>query len=174
MRFEGCVCIVTGAGQGIGRASALRLAAEGGAIVVAERIEATAAETAALVGKGGGKVQTVIADVSIPEEAQRLMRETIAAYGRIDVLVNCVGGTIWWQPFHQYTTKQIMLELERSLHTTLWCCNAILPHMLSQGFGSIVNLGSSVTKSGLYRVPYAVSKGGGGGSDRNTRRRVRR
>ncbi|MFN3892173.1 MAG: SDR family oxidoreductase [Beijerinckiaceae bacterium] len=159
-RFEGQVCIVTGAGQGIGRASALRLAAEGGSIVIAERIELTAAETMALVAANGGAARTVIADVSIPEEAERLMRETIAAFGRIDVLVNCVGGTIWWQPFHEYTVPQIMLELERSLHTTLWCCNAVLPHMLAQGSGSIVNLGSSVTKGGLYRVPYAVSKGG--------------
>jgi NAD(P)-dependent dehydrogenase (short-subunit alcohol dehydrogenase family) len=92
--------------------------------------------------------------------ADKLMDETIAHFGRIDVLVNVVGGTIWWQPFHLYTQEQIMLELERSLHTALWCCRAALPHMIRQKGGSIVNLGSSVTRGALYRVPYAVCKGG--------------
>ena len=60
-------------------------------------------------------------------EAERLMAETVARYGRIDVLANVVGGTIWWQPYGEYTEEQILLELERSLHTTLWCCRAVLP-----------------------------------------------
>lgn len=159
-RFEGKVCIVTGAGQGIGRATARRLAAEGGVVIVAERIQETAQETAAQIVSEGGLAHVSLADVSVPEQAGRLMRDAAALAGRIDVLVNSVGGTIWWQNFHQYGVEQIMLELERSLHTTLWCCNAVLPYMLQQSSGAIVNLGSSVTKGGLYRVPYAVSKGG--------------
>ena len=87
------------------------------------------------------------------------MSKTVAAYGRIDVLVNNVGGTIWIKPFHLYTEDEVKLELERSLYPTLWCCLAVLPVMMKQQSGSIVNLGSQSTR-GLYRLPYATSKGG--------------
>jgi dihydroxycyclohexadiene carboxylate dehydrogenase len=159
-RLQGKVCIVTGAGQGIGRASARRLAAEGGIIVVAERSESSAQETYEQLTNAGAKALKVIVDLSKYEDAERLMRETVAAFGRIDVIANVVGGTIWWQPYQEYSVDQIFLELERSLHTTLWCCKAVLPYMIEQKSGSIINFGSSVTAGGLYRVPYAVSKGG--------------
>ena len=87
------------------------------------------------------------------------MSKTVAAYGRIDVLVNNVGGTIWIKPFHLYTEDEVKMELERSLYPTLWCCLAVLPIMMKQKSGSIVNLGSQSTR-GLYRLPYATSKGG--------------
>jgi NAD(P)-dependent dehydrogenase (short-subunit alcohol dehydrogenase family) len=88
-----------------------------------------------------------------------LITQTADAYGRIDVLVNSVGGTIWIKPFHLYTEEEVKLELERSLYPTLWCCLAVLPVMMKQQSGSIVNLGSQSTR-GLYRLPYAASKGG--------------
>ena len=159
-RLQDKVCIVTGVGQGIGRATARRFAAEGGRIVIAERTETSARETADQLTQAGAEALVAIVDLSKLAEAERLMRETVEAFGRIDVLVNVVGGTIWWQPYHQYTEEQIMLELERSLLTTLWCCKAVLPIMIGQKSGAIINFGSSVTRGGLYRVPYAVSKGG--------------
>src|SRR4029078_1909343 len=73
--------------------------------------------------------------------------------------VNNVGGTIWIKPYHLYTEDEVKLELERSLHPTLWCCLAVLPIMMKQRSGSIVNLGSQSPR-GLYRLPYATSKGG--------------
>jgi len=87
------------------------------------------------------------------------MRAAQAVYGRIDVLVNNVGGTIWIKPYHLYTEDEVKLELERSLYPTLWCCLAALPVMITQQSGSIVNVGSQSTR-GLYRLPYAASKGG--------------
>jgi dihydroxycyclohexadiene carboxylate dehydrogenase len=159
-RLAGKVCIVTGAGQGIGRATAKRLAAEGGRIVVAERVEATAEETVSQLRAHGAEAIGVPADLGKLDEARRLMRETSERMGRIDVLVNVVGGTIWWQPYHLYSEEQICLELERSLYTTLWCNLAVLPYMVSQKSGSIVNLSSAVVRGGLYRTPYATAKGG--------------
>ena len=158
-RLRDKVCIVTGAGQGIGRATAKRLGEEGGKIVVAERVEESAARTVAELREYGVEAMKVLADVGTFAGAQSLMDEVVEAYGRIDVLVNNVGGTIWFKPYHRYTEEEVHLELERSLYPTLWCCLAVLPIMMEQRSGSIVNLGSQAVR-GLYRVPYAASKGG--------------
>ena len=158
-RLRGKVCVVTGAGQGIGRATAKRLGQEGGTIVVADRVEAGAAQTVADLRAHGVEALLVVADVGSFEGAQSVMSRARAAYGRIDVLVNNVGGTIWIKPFHLYAPDEVLAELERSLHPTLWCCLAVLPIMLEQRSGSIVNLGSQSPR-GLYRLPYATSKGG--------------
>ena len=158
-RLKGKVCIVTGAGQGIGRAAAKRLGEEGGTIVVADRIDASATETVKELREYSVEAMKVVVDLSTFAGAQSLMTQVVDAYGRIDVLVNNVGGTIWIKPYHLYTEDEVKLELERSLYPTLWCCLAVLPIMMKQQSGSIVNLGSQSTR-GLYRLPYATSKGG--------------
>ncbi len=158
-RLKDKVCVVTGAGQGIGRATAKRLGAEGGKIVVAERVDESADRTTSELQAHGVDATKILADVSTMAGAQGLMNETLSVYGRIDVLVNNVGGTIWIQPYHEYTEEQVNLELERTLYPTMWCCLAALPIMMSQQSGSIVNLGSQSPR-GLYRLPYAVGKGG--------------
>jgi dihydroxycyclohexadiene carboxylate dehydrogenase len=158
-RLAGKVCVVTGAGQGIGRATARRLGQEGGKIVVADRIEAGASETVRELREHAVAATQVLVDLGTFASAQELMRQALAAYGRIDVLVNNVGGTIWIKPYHLYTEDEVKLELERSLYPTLWCCLAVLPIMMTQRAGSIVNLGSQSPR-GLYRLPYAASKGG--------------
>ncbi len=158
-RLQDKVCIVTGAGQGIGRAIARRLGQEGGKIVVADRIDEGARRTVKdLQDLGVGAVK-VIADLSTLSGAQGMMAEAVRAYGRIDVLVNNVGGTIWMKPFHLYTEEETQQELERSLLPTLWGCNAVLPIMIEQESGCIINIGSQSVR-GLYRAPYAASKGG--------------
>jgi NAD(P)-dependent dehydrogenase (short-subunit alcohol dehydrogenase family) len=158
-RLKDKVCVVTGAGQGIGRAAARRLGAEGGKIVVADRIDAGASEAVKELQDSGVAAIKTLVDVSSFAGAQELMQAAQAAFGRIDVLVNNVGGTIWIKPYHLYTEEEVKLELERSLHPTLWCCLAVLPVMMQQQAGSIVNVGSQSTR-GLYRLPYAASKGG--------------
>lgn len=158
-RLKDKVCVVTGAGQGIGRAVARRLGEEGGKIVVAERIGESAARTTDELTESGVAAVKALADVSTFDGAKRLMDTALEAYGRVDVLVNNVGGTIWIQPFHEFTEEQVHHELQRSLYPTLWCCLAVLPIMIKQNGGSIVNLGSQSPR-GLYRLPYATSKGG--------------
>ncbi|MGH7887259.1 MAG: SDR family NAD(P)-dependent oxidoreductase [Candidatus Binatia bacterium] len=159
-RFKDKICIVTGAGQGIGRATAKRLGEEGGKIIVAERVEESANRTFDELREYGVEAIKVLADVSKFAETQRVMAEAVKAFGRIDVLVNVVGGTIWWQPYHKYTEEQVNHELERSLFPTMWCCLAALPIMVEQKSGCIVNLSSAITRGGLWRAPYAISKGG--------------
>jgi len=158
-RLKGKVCIVTGAGQGIGRATARRLGQEGATVVVADRVDEGASRTLAELHGQGVEATKVMVDLAAFAGAQSLMQQAVAAYGQIDVLVNNVGGTIWIKPYHLYTEDEVKLELERSLHPTLWCCLAVLPIMMKQQSGSIVNLGSQSTR-GLYRLPYAASKGG--------------
>ncbi|MCC2095333.1 MAG: SDR family oxidoreductase [Hyphomicrobiales bacterium] len=159
-RLAGKACIVTGAGQGIGRATARRFAAEGARVIVAERNEESGVATASQIADAGGEARFVQADVATFEGADALMEACVSAYGAINVIANVVGGAIWWQPFHEFSVEQVQLELERSLFPTLWCCKAVLPRMIEQGSGVIVNFGSSVVNGGMYRTPYAVSKGG--------------
>jgi dihydroxycyclohexadiene carboxylate dehydrogenase len=158
-RLNDKVCVVTGAGQGIGRATARRLGQEGGTVVVADRIDVTATEALAELQNHGVQAMKAIVDLGTFAGAQNLMSQALDSYGRIDVLVNNVGGTIWMKPYHLYTEEEVVLEIERSLYPTLWCCLAVLPIMMAQKSGSIVNLGSQAIR-GLYRVPYAASKGG--------------
>jgi dihydroxycyclohexadiene carboxylate dehydrogenase len=158
-RLKGKICVVTGAGQGIGRATARRLGAEGGTVVVADRNDKGATEAVAELQKAGAEALKVVVDLGSLDGAKEMMSKAVDAYGRIDVLVNNVGGTIWIKPFHLYTEEEVTLELQRSLHPTLWGCLAVLPIMMKQRSGSIVNVGSQSTR-GLYRLPYATSKGG--------------
>lgn len=80
-------------------------------------------------------------------------------FGRLDVAVHTVGGTIWAKPFHEYPADQIQAEINRSLYPTLWGCRAAAEQMVGQGHGVIVNV-SSVATRGVHRVPYAAAKGG--------------
>ena len=158
-RLKNKVCIVTGAGQGIGRAIARRLGQEGGKIVVADRVDEGATQTTDELTEHGVDAIKALVELSTLSGAEEMIDLAMKAFGRIDVLVNNVGGTIWMKPFHLYTEEEVKLELERSLLPTLWGCRAVLPIMMEQQAGSIINIGSQSVR-GLYRAPYASSKGG--------------
>lgn len=157
-RFANKVVIVTGAAQGIGRGVALAVGAEGGQVVLVDRsehIDAVALEVSQL----GIKPLTVRADLETYVGAKHCIASALEAFGRIDVLINNVGGTIWAKPYQEYEEDQIEAEIRRSLFPTLWCCRAVLPSMIERKHGVIVNVSSIATRS-IYRVPYAASKGG--------------
>lgn len=159
-RFAGKVCVITGAGQGIGRATARRIAEEGGQVILVDRVIEAAARVRDELMARRIIAEPMIADLTDLGQVRGLMTKVRDGFGRIDVLCNVVGGTIWWQPYHHYTEDQIRAELDRSLFTVLWCCLAALPVMVEQRSGVIVNLSSMVVRGKLYRAPYAVSKGG--------------
>jgi len=156
-RFENKVAVITGAAQGIGRRVAERMAEEGGRLVLVDRSELVH-ELATELGRHT-EVLTTTADLEKFSECQRVMDEALARFGRIDILINNVGGTIWAKPYEYYTEAQIEAEVRRSLFPTLWCCRAALPSMLERGRGVIVNV-SSIATRGVNRVPYGAAKGG--------------
>jgi dihydroxycyclohexadiene carboxylate dehydrogenase len=157
-RFKGKAIVVTGAGQGIGRGVAMRAAREGALLVLVDR-SPIVHEVAEEIALSGGDARAFIADLETYAGACAMTQFAIDAFGRIDVLINNVGGTIWAKPFQEYAQEQIEAEVRRSLFPTLWCCRAVLPEMLSRKSGAIVNVSSIATRS-IYRVPYAASKGG--------------
>ncbi|CAN7593855.1 1,6-dihydroxycyclohexa-2,4-diene-1-carboxylate dehydrogenase [Massilia sp. LjRoot122] len=157
-RFKDQVMVVTGAAQGIGRGVALGAAREGAQLVLADRsalVHEVAQEAVGL----GAQVVVVEADLETWAGASGMAARAIEDYGRIDILVNNVGGTIWAKPYQEYEEAQIEAEIRRSLFPTLWGCRAVLPAMLAQGAGAIVNV-SSVATRGIYRIPYSAAKGG--------------
>lgn len=157
-RFKKKVVIVTGAAQGIGRGVALQVAAEGGAVVAVDRSDLVK-EVVAEIKDAGGKAIAVQADLETFAGARSVMDAALKKHKRIDVLINNVGGTIWAKPFEFYEEAQIEAEIRRSLFPTLWCCRAVLPAMLAQKKGVIVNV-SSIATRGVHRVPYSAAKGG--------------
>lgn len=157
-RFTGKVMVVTGAAQGIGRRVAERAAAEGADLLIVDRAPQRDA-VAAAIHAAGGVAQAVDADLETWDGCAAAMARAVDLYGRIDILVNNVGGTIWAKPFEHYQPDQIEAEIRRSLFPTLYCCRAALDYMLPAGQGVIVNVSSIATRS-LNRVPYAAAKGG--------------
>lgn len=156
-RFQAKSMIVTGAAQGIGREVALTAAREGGRLLLVDRsplVEEVAREIVA----AGGQAIAMTADLETWSGNVQAMEKAQRAHGAIDVLITNVGGAIWMKPFQHFDERQIEKEISRSLFPTLWGCRAVLPYMLEQGRGAIVNVSSIATK-GVNRVPYSAAKG---------------
>ena len=155
-RLEDKIAIVTGGGQGIGRAIAGKLAAEGATVVVTDLDEASAKETAdALPG-----AIAIRADVTDRQGVQAMVGRVVEQFGRVDVLVNNAG----WDKASSFADsdpadwdRAIAVNLYGVLHT----CKAVLPIMAGQGRGAVVNLASDAGRVGSSgEAVYAAAKGG--------------
>ncbi len=160
MRLKGKKAIVTGAGQGIGRSVALKIAQEGGKVVVAEMNRDTGAQTTREVEDRGGKAMFVEVDVADQTSVQGMMSQVLRVWKRVDILVNNAG-------FDRGATllkvKEEDWEAVLGVHLkgTLNCIQAVTPHMIENRYGKIVNISSIYGKSGgIAAISYSAAKAG--------------
>ena len=162
-RLEGKVAIVTGAGSGIGRAIALAFAKEGARVLVNDEHGDEATAVADAVRAQGKEALAVQGDVSRDDQVKEMVRRTLEAFGRIDVLVNNagVGGEHVGTPLGDLTEEDWDRTYEVNLKAHFLTCRAVMPHMIEQKSGKIINISSIAGKTGSPVIPhYSASKAG--------------
>ena len=160
--LTGKVAVVTGGSEGIGKAGALAMAAEGAKVVICARhLEVLEAAAGEIREATGGDVMAVGADVSRPDQVQGLFNKTIAAHGRIDILVNNAGTSAAGY-FEEVSDQSWQSDLDLKLFAAIRCCRLAIPHMRAQGGGRIINITNLGGKApGSNSVPTSVSRAAG-------------
>jgi meso-butanediol dehydrogenase/(S,S)-butanediol dehydrogenase/diacetyl reductase len=158
-RFEGKVALVTGAGSGIGRATAARLAGEGASVLAVDISEAGLAGTVELVeASGGGRIGTSINDVSRPDQCRAAVATAVEAFGRLDVLGN-VAGIARSEHVTDVSEERYRQMFGVNTDGPFFMCQAAIPHLLETD-GNIVNIASNAGLMGqAYTVVYCMTKG---------------
>jgi len=160
MRLENRVAIITGAGSGIGRESALLFAKEGAKIVVADVNEKGGEETVSTIKNNGGESFFFRLDVTDREQSKNMVKTTMEKYGRIDVLINNAGIT-QDALVAKMTEEQWDRVVDINLKGVFNCTQAVVEVMINQGKGAIVNISSIVGVNGnVGQVNYAATKAG--------------
>ena len=159
------VASVTGAGRGIGKAIALRYAADGAAVAVGDINTEAAEAVAAEVGAAGGQAAAFHADVTKSDEVRAMVEGALSRFGKVDVLVNNAGGGAALlgktSPFKDAPVDVWKWVIDLNLHGTMMCSQAVLDHMVQRRCGRIINFGSIAGVAGLLNwAAYSAAKGG--------------
>jgi NADP-dependent 3-hydroxy acid dehydrogenase YdfG len=172
MTLAGKAALVTGAGSGIGEATALALAASGATVAVSGRRHERLDQVVAQIEAVGGKALALSGDVAVEADATKSVEDVVAQFGRIDILVNSAGvneaGGV-----ESLTLDQWRRVIDINLYGTLYTCKAAVPHMKAQGAGDIINISSTSGRraAGLFG-PYSTSKFGVTGLTEGLRQEV--
>ncbi len=159
-RLEGKRAVVTGAGAGIGRATALRFAAEGAAVLANDIAAGGLASLASELRERGARVETQVADIGVAANAEAAAELAVARFGRLDIWVNNAGGALP-APFPDTDEARYRADLSRNLDSAWFGCQAALRVMAQQRSGAIVNLSSAgalLATDGLHA--YSAAKAG--------------
>lgn len=180
MKLEGRVAIVTGASRGLGQAIAIGLAGEGASVVVAarsevenEKLPGTIHRTAELIRASGGQALAVKCDVTDERSVDEMVAAAMSRFGRVDILVNN-AGTAFYRPFIEMPAKRFEVVMRVNVTGPFLCAKAVVPHMMAQKGGSIVNISSlaaddraggkvptgiayEVSKAALDRLTYGLA-----------------
>jgi len=165
-RLEGKVAIVTGATRGIGQGVVLRLAQEGVDVVVAGRtakaldyMPGTIHSVADEVRSLGRRALPVQVDVAEEEQVKDMVKKTIDEFGKVDILVNNAGMIVAPKPLWEVSTEEWDRIVAVDLTGTFLCCKYVIPHMIEQRSGKIINMGSIQGRDGLRgQAPYGACK----------------
>lgn len=160
-RMAGKVAFLTGAGAGIARATARAFAREGAKVALFE-IDRAAGESAEQeIRAAGGEALFIATDVTQDAAVKAAVDATIAAWGRLDVIMNCAGGSLQEdRPVHQMDLATWHRTIALNLLHPFLCCRHAIPHMIRAGGGSIINFGSHLGTKGSEKPAYAAAKGG--------------
>jgi meso-butanediol dehydrogenase/(S,S)-butanediol dehydrogenase/diacetyl reductase len=168
MRYVGKAAIVTGGGNGIGRAIAVRLASEGAAVAIVDLQSEDAAAAVESIVKTGGRALAIVADAAVESDVARATERARGAFGAVDVLVNNIGFA-GKATLAECTSQDWDRDFEGTLKTAFLFSRAILPLMVEQRGGAIVNIGSvngftyvgnpaySAAKAGLLNLTQAIA-----------------
>ena len=153
------VAIVTGGARGLGRASALRIAEEGRDIVIADMLDEQGEAVVKEVEQLGQKALYVRTDVTDEHAVQTMVEQTVAHFGRLDILVCCAGILGWEKPFLEQPVTQFDKVMKINLYGVYHAHQAAIPYMLARGWGRCLTITSGARHGATNQVPYGVSKG---------------
>ncbi len=159
-RFKGQVIVLTGAARGIGKATALRAAREGARLVLTDRLEKEGSEVLKAVTEEGGEAIFLCLDLSIEENARKMVEEAVKAYGRIDIAINNAGVMGNPDPVHALTKEQMDYTMANNFYSVFYSCKYELQQFMKQKKGgAVVNNASIAGLTGLPGNPaYVASK----------------
>ena len=157
-RLAGRVAVVTGASKGLGRAMAVAMAAEGAKLALVSRDAAKLGAVAEEIAAAGGEARVFVADVTQEKQVRRLEQEVLAAFGKVNILINNAGVNVR-KPTVEFTLEEWHLVMDTNVTAAFLLCRSFIPAMAGQGYGRILNMTSIMSHVSMPgRIAYSSSK----------------